>query len=358
MTENSVCAESCTTVTPISVSVHKGIRVERVSVSDISQDARYVADRMQTQADIDLIDSRLAGERHWAAPCLADIGGRRRLRFNNPVAAQLFGSAPALRIWRERFVPRAIALTPVYEAESWFLPTGEPIDPKTRGIFLYSLDAIGVRTRASILAHRVSRYVEPHSVTRWTSIASGAAIPVLNAVARNLAGRQVSVTLVDIDPEALHHARQKASALGLVEGRHYELLRRNVISDLIVTDNLVRALGEHSQNMVDMLGIFEYIDEEFAGRKSAATFLVNAFRLVKPGGALVGANMLNTRPQLHFNQRAVGWPRIIPRSLDQIHRIIVDAGINPNWVTMRIAADGIYAVFEIARPKLDPGSGR
>lgn len=350
MNGEAVCTRAGATVTPMSFSVHNGMRVERVAVSDISQDARYAAGRVEAQADIDLIDRRLAREEQWLAPCLVDIGGKRQLRFNNPAAAQLFGSAPALKIWRERFVPSAIALTPVYEAESWCLPTGEPIDPKTREIFLHSLDAIGVRSRAAILAHVVSRYAEPDAVTRWASIASGAAIPVLNALARDVAGRDVTARFIDIDRQALDHARQKASARGLLEGRHYELLRRNVISDLIVTDNLVRELGENSQNMVDMLGIFEYIDEEFAGRKSAAAFLANAFRLVKPGGALVAANMLNTRPQLHFNQRAVGWPRIIPRSLDEINRIIVDAGINPRWVTVRIAGDGIYAVFEIAKP--------
>jgi len=253
----------------------------------------------------------------------------------------MFDAAPGLRIWRERLVPSAIALTALYEADSWTLPTGEPIDPKTRSYFLHSLDSIAVRARAAIMSDLAGRHVgSDGNATRWTSIACGAAIPVLDAITKHVGSQGVDLKLVDIDQSAFDRARDK------VEYEDFDLLNRNVIKDLIVSDKLVQELGPESQDLVDMLGIFEYIVEDFDGFKSAAAFLANAFRLVKPGGALVAANMLDTHPQLHFNQRAIGWPQVFPRSVEQIYDIITDAGIDPAWVTVTIAEDRVYAVFE------------
>jgi cyclopropane fatty-acyl-phospholipid synthase-like methyltransferase len=99
-----------------------------------------------------------------------------------------------------------------------------------------------------------------------------------------------------------------------------------------------------------MLGIFEYIQDDFGGFKSAPAFLANAFRWMKPGGALVAASMLYTHPQIHFIQRAIGWPSVLPGSVEQIHSIVTDAGIDPAWVTMKIMDNGVHAVFEIAEP--------
>ena len=157
-------------------------------------------------------------------------------------------------------------------------------------IFMHSLDAIAIRSRAAIMSDFARRYTTSDgSVTRWTSIACGAAIPVLDAVEKHVGTAAVQLKLIDFDPNALDHARDKAVDRGLVEAEQFELLKRNVVKDLIVSDNLVRELGAESQQFVDMLGIFEYIADEFDGFKSAAAFLANAFQLVKPGGALVAA---------------------------------------------------------------------
>jgi hypothetical protein len=182
---------------------------------------------------------------------------------------------------------------------------------------MYSLDAIAIRSRAAIMSELARRHVTSDgSVTRWTSIACGAAIPVLDAVEKHVGTAAVHLKLIDFDPNALDHARDKADSRGLVEAEHFELLKRNVVRDLIVSDDLVRELGAESQQFVDMLGIFEYIADEYDGFKSAAAFLANAFQLVKPVGALVAANMLDTRAGLHFIQRGVGWPRLFPRSIE------------------------------------------
>lgn len=335
----------------LSVADHGGMTIERVSAPDFTDNPRYSDARTATQTELADINEQLDVHSHWPAPQLTEEGGELRLEPNNPVAEPLFAAAPSLKTWREKLVPSAMALTALYEAESWTLPTGEPIDTKTRDLFLHSLDAIGIRSRAAIMCDIARRHIASEAkVTEWTSLACVAAIPVLDAVEAYAIGTDVHLNLIDIDDNTLDHACQQATDRGLEESVHFDLLNRNVVKDLIVSDNLVHELGADSQQLVDMLGIFEHVQEDFRGFKSAAAILANAFRLVRPGGVLVAANMLDTRPQIHFNQRAIGWPEVFPRSLDQIHDIITDAGIDPRWVTVRILEDGIYAVFEICKP--------
>lgn len=333
----------------------QALTVEYVDVPDISDHPRNADTREATRREVARLNDMLRAKPEWAAPDLVDVGPRMALRLNNPAAHVAFETRPSLRVWREQLVPSALALTALYEAESWHLPGGEPIDPMTRALFIHSLDAIGIRSRAHLMSEIAAKYTARSGTTRWTSIACGAAIPVLDAITAQMPSGGIDLKLLDIDARALRHAREKAVARGLAEGRHFELVSADIIKGLIVSDALVHGLGSGSQDLVDMLGIFEYIDTDFNGFPSAAAFLRNAFRLVKPGGALVAANMLDTHPQLDFTMRGIGWPRIHARSLQQLHAIIVDAGIDPDWVTTKVAGDGVYAVFEIRKPASGDG---
>ena len=135
-----------------------------------------------------------------------------------------------------------------------------------------------------------------------------------------------------------------AESRNLVEGQDFELVNRNLLRDLIATDKLVKELGAESMDFVDALGIFEYFKDG-----PSARFLANAYKLVKPGGALVAANMLDTHPEIDFNQRVIGWPTIYPRSIDDLKSIIKEAGIDQENVSVTIPSDGIYAIFEIKK---------
>lgn len=327
------------------VDVLDGMAVEYVSVPDVSDESHYRAAKAATQREIALLNEALRAHPELAAPVMDG----QVLCPNNPVAAWVYNAKPALRTWRTDLVPSAKALTPLYNAEDWTLPTGQEIDPKTRNYFLHSLDAIAIRARAAIMSAIAAGYLAPRGTTRWASLACGAAIPVFRTLESQASGH-VDVTLIDLDADALAHAAELASRKGFHEDTDFRLLQRHLIRDLVATSRLVDELGAESMDFVDMLGIFEYIPDEFNGFKSAAAFLQNAFRLVKPGGALVAANMLDTHPLLDFNQRGVGWPQIYPRSQAEILRVIANAGIPAEQVTMTIPDDGIYAVVEIRKP--------
>jgi len=60
--------------------------------------------------------------------------------------------------------------------------------------------------------------------------------------------------------------------------------------------------------------------------------------------------MLPSRPQLEFNQRAVGWPGLYVRSDETLVDILAAAGIDTENVTATHTADGVYVVLEIRKP--------
>ena len=328
------------------------MRIEHVTVADAGDAERYRAMREATHREMAEINDTLRAHPEFAAPTVDCDGadGRPTLRFNNPLAARIYGPRPALRSWRTDLVPSAKALTVLYDAEARTLPSGELIDAASRDYFLHGPDAIAIRARAAIMSSIAARCITPGTTARWASLACGAAIPVFQALDGDRSG-EIDVKLVDFDDEALTHAAQLATLRGFREGADFHLLKRHLIRDLIATTALVDELGEASMDFVDMLGIFEYVPDEHLGLRSAAVFLQNAVRLVKPGGVLVAANMLDTHPLLDFNQRGIGWPKIYPRSRHQLLQIMSDAGISPRWVTMTIADDGIYAVLSIRKPQ-------
>lgn len=96
--------------------------------------------------------------------------------------------------------------------------------------------------------------------------------------------------------------------------------------------------------MVDALGIFEYFDDQ-----RSVLFLKNAYRLVRPGGVMVAANMLSDRPELAFNQRGIGWPKIFLRSREELKQLVVRAGVPVDCMAMTIPEDGVYAVVEMRK---------
>lgn len=272
-----------------------------------------------------------------------DEGGQAVLVPQHRYSEQAFRNRPALTAWRTRLVPSALALFVVQNPLEDRLPDGTKMDSDSRQWFIHANDAIGVRSRARVLAALVDKYIRNASENNWVSLASGAAIPVLEALREaKLDGQQVYLTLVDKDPVALSWAETMAAQEGIVVGEQLTLLRRNLLHTLVSNEDLLLELGEHQAELVDALGIFEYFNDT-----DAVIFLQRALRLVKPGGAVIVSNMLTSSPQIDFVLRGIGWEDIHPRTLQQLQDIHLAAGVPVENVTVVVPKDGVYAVMEI-----------
>jgi hypothetical protein len=297
-----------------------------------------------TAREIAALDRALKADPALRPPLIEfEEGGQAVLVPQNRYSEQAYRNRPALEAWRTRLVPTALALFVVQNPLEDRLPEGTKMDSDSRQWFIHANDAIGVRSRAKVLAALVEKYINNESENNWVSLASGAAIPVLEAL-RNakLDGQQVYLTLVDKDPVALRWAETMAAQEGLTAGEQLTLLRRDLVHTLVRNEDLLLELGDHQAELVDALGIFEYFNDA-----DAAIFLQRALRLVRPGGAVIVSNMLTSSPQIDFVLRCIGWEHIFPRSLQQLQDIHLAAGVPVENVTVIVPKDGVYAVMEI-----------
>jgi len=316
-----------------------GVHHRRLQVDD----GHDGPDRAGVLAAFAAHDALLREHPDWLAPEVVD--GELVLHHD---VSRWFYRSPALREWRRELVPSAGALHPMQRPNAPHLPSGGRIDPVARAVFAHCLDAIGIRTRAQVMREVVQDAAQQMAPGRasWVSLACGAAVPVLDAVAALVgsAGADPHLHLVDLDPHALAFAGRLAAERGLAEGEDFTLLQRDLVTGVVARDDLVDELGEASASVVDAVGIFEYFRDA-----SCVRLLRNAHRLLRPGGVLVVANMLADRPELAINQRGAGWPRLFPRSPEQLVDLVRRAGLPLERTTVSIPEDGVYAVVDVRR---------
>ena len=320
-----------------------GVRHRRLHVDD----GHDGAERAAVQAEFAAQDAVLRENPAWAPP---ELDGAD-LVLHHEVSRWFYRSA-TLREWRRELVPSASALHPMQRPDAPHLPSGGLIDPVARRVFKHCLDAIGIRTRALLMREVVQEHAfagagdgagRPGS---WVSLACGAAVPVLDAVRvlERAGGVRPHLHLVDVAPQALAFARRLAAQQGLVEGADFTLLERDLVTGVVARDLLLAELGEASAAVVDAVGIFEYFRDAACVR-----LLRNAYRLLRPGGVLVVANMLTGRRELDLNQRGAGWPRLFPRSAEQLVELVRRADLPLERTTVSVAGDGVYAVVDVRR---------
>jgi SAM-dependent methyltransferase len=322
-----------------------GVEFERLTVDDPSYSSTW---RLAVESVSDEQDRLLLEHPEWKPPRV--VKGVLDESSLNPVSEWFYSGHPDLIAWRES-APSALTLNNIYFPEALRLVgdpltgtrlfSGHPVSSWMQALFVNLLDGIGVRSRARTLQMVAREHVLGRPF-RWISLASGAAIPVLDSLAASAAGAELA--LVDIDARSLAFARRLAEHPRYARGETVRTHERNLITGLIMGDALVDELGSASADLVDMIGIFEYFRTE-----RAVSLLRNSWRLVKPGGTLVLANMLTTRRQLEFNVRGVGWPHLIPRSLAQVHAIVDEAIGSNSRVRTLVPEDGVYAVFAISK---------
>ncbi|MGV9001539.1 MAG: hypothetical protein ACOH18_01110 [Candidatus Saccharimonadaceae bacterium] len=276
---------------------------------------------------------------------------------DNPAANWLYhdkdGNSTQMIEWAGRF-PTAIALEPLQRLDKGgeWLADGE-LDERTLELFTNMVDGIGLRNRGRIYTKLLVEYAQKNKLDELViiSLGSGAAVPNIQATLELEAHNTTAHwKFFDFDSGALMFAQ------ALVEGNDF----KHSTFDYGPTwenpetgatepkgQNYLRAFSveDESVDVVDALGLWEYLTAE-----QAARFAKKLFAKVKSGGSLIVSNMLPSRPQREFNQKAVGWPGLYLRSETDLLSIVTSAGIDTQYVTMTHSQDGVYVVMEIKKP--------
>lgn len=297
---------------------------------------------------------RWHGRAEWPSTTIVD--GTAHVSPKNLAARWLYydrdGAPTQMLEWAGQF-PKALALEPLQllsDGGKW-LSAGK-LDDRTLELFTYMPDGIGLRSRARIYTDRLIRHAEETKAETLSivSLGCGAAVPNVQATRRlETAGVGTHWRFYDWDASALQFAQ------GLVENESFEYATfdygptwENPKTGKVEPrgQNYLRAFGleNESVDIVDALGLWEYLKPEEATR-----FAAKLFTKVKPGGKMIVSNMVPSRPQREFNQRAVGWPGLYLRGDSDLLDIIEAAGIDSRQVTLTHSEDGVYVVMEVRK---------
>lgn len=260
------------------------------------------------------------------------------------------GDAKTERIWsrHERF----LASRPEGDGEDEF-------GLRSIDYLRHVLDARAVRSRADatidvILDHVRSKEQKPERLVS-ASLACGAAAPVYE-IASALAeiGIELDMKLVDGDSMAL------AAALSLGKNVFDLSSQISIHHQDLLGLPLTSYIQPHSVDVVDILGLFEYIPKRVCIPKgvgispfsynAASDLLASVKDIVRPGGIIVFGNMLEQRAQQGFFDQV--WPRLEQRNITTTLGIIEKAGYDMRNVSVHIPQnEGVYAIYAIKVPE-------
>lgn len=258
----------------------------------------------------------------------------------------LFDGKSAAQITREEKAAYPAKAEAIIDSYRTFVET--PIDDMSRVFYQGSMDGRAVRTRAFTTASEVESHFAERGIDHplvSASLACGAAGPVAGLVkSMEAKGAEFGeVILVDKDQMALASAVSLTAGLGI--GDKVRVERKDLLAE-----PLTNYVPEHSVDVVDLLGLFEYIPNN-ERMPMAQALLQGVSQITRPGGVIVFGNMLTERPQQAFFKDIVQWPRLEQRTVRETLSIIQAAGFDMKNVKVRIPAkEGVYAVYTIAVP--------
>ncbi len=149
--------------------------------------------------------------------------------------------------------------------------------------------------------------------------------------------------LVDNDPMALASAVALSRAYGMND-------KADIHLQDIVGGRLTDYIEPHSVDIVDILGIVDYLPTTLKGYRAASNFIGKIVDIVRPGGIIVGANALLHRPQQDFFEKV--WPTLQQRDPSEMVEIITDAGYSRDSIRVRVPQrEGVYGVYGITVPR-------
>ncbi len=218
----------------------------------------------------------------------------------------------------------------------------------TRDFLTGVIDCRSVRTRAIVAMELAYDHIENDpSINNKNdlisaSLACGAAGPVYNLVNQLSArGHDFSkVILVDSDPMAL------ATAICLGRGQNLENKIDPKLKNLLL-DPLTSFIEPNSVDIIDLLGLFEYLPTEYG-----LELLRKTKDIVKPGGLILFGNMLDKRPQQKFFSNVVKWPTLQQRRISDVIDMIKLSGFDLDNLKIRVPSEGVYGVYAIKVPNL------
>ncbi len=272
----------------------------------------------------------------------------------NPAQHALARMEPLSR-WMDD-IPSAFALEPLYDSRTLLRYTDfssiEEMDADSKKEFLESLvlienciDGVGIRSRGAVTQnaiYEVSERVDSTEAIKVLSLAAGAGVSVFRAAADLIEhGRGVNITLVDNDPEVLDLARINSGHLGLIEGKDVFFIEGNILD----TSALDKVLERQKFHIVEAIGIEEYFPD-----RMAAALISDMVSRLEPTGEAIFANMTSgdTRKNLDFTLKVVGWPLIIPRSTADVVDIVKRAGVNNRLnLSVETTSDQLYNLYRI-----------
>jgi hypothetical protein len=300
------------------------------------------ADTVYTDASGNLVE----GKKEWGDPVSKEY-------FFSKLGNQAFDD------WRS-LIPSSVSLAYlsdplafdyIYRADGHKLAQ---IDDVARAWLIGCTDAIGIRSRASVLSEIVRGYVESKvdeaSSLKWMSVACGTALPAMKAAVN--AHIKPELLLVDVDRTAMDATEELSKAIGFEGCINQRWM--NIFNDK-KTAKLAEELGQNGgrPRIIDMMGIFEYTGENI--KVDPASFLKSYYEMLSPGGKLIFGQMRGDRPNIDFTMGVIGWPYVYMRSPKEVMEIITQAGIGPQQVKLYLPEDGVYTVVTIDKPAMGVG---
>lgn len=253
--------------------------------------------------------------------------------------------AEAILVSYDRFI--ATEIEP--DMEGWL---------SSRDYFRGVKDAVAVRRRAISAMNMVTDHIMATNLRDRpvvsASMACGAAQPIYGLDKQLTDTRGFGLDqalLIDNDAMALASAWSLAEAQGVVD-------RITLHKQDLLRDKVTSYIEPGSVDVVDLLGIFEYLPETYMVRnvaryRPAEQLLQDARSIVRPGGIIVLGNMLTDRPQQGFFNYV--WPKLEQRTVEDVVRIIENAGFNREDLMVTMPnEDPIYAVYGIKVPEHAP----
>ncbi len=245
-----------------------------------------------------------------------------------------------MRAWRG-YMPGGFATFYAHNPEVKRMRNGKAIDTVTTYFFRHTYDAVGLRSRSSVLVWRVRQRIDKVDAPFvWLSIAAGSGQNVYTTLSEILPEKvaQARVVLLDSDPDVLEFARELYEHSGVTVGNI------EFVCDDVCGDAVLERYSEERPFVIDAMGLFEYLDD-----CQAVMLLRRVYELLRPGGIFVFTNMTRSRKHLAVHQRALGWPGVIQRQPEDLLQLFRTADIPPQSVNVFIPDDGVYAIYEVAK---------